>query len=194
MARILRKRGVVKSNFPRKAEFIQHVRACLAKAREAYPLFTLQDADLPIVFVKNGRMAGMAKVEWGVHQHTFNLEFSIEALDVAWDDMVKNTIPHEIAHIVDYFLHPRKSSYGHSRIWRIICLTLGGNGNTYHNYAVTKARTVTKVRFRYVASCGTEVWVTKQMHNKIQKGSSRMLVSTRGRITAEHCTWHEKTV
>ena len=191
MAKVLRKRGEVTRNFPRRTEFVQRVRACLALARAAYPEFTLQDKDLPIVFYKNGRAAGMAKWLDKGNEVIYNIEFSVEAINNEWDDMVKNTIPHEVAHIVDRFINGKCNK--HNYIWQSICQRLGGSASSTHSYAVTRARKMTKIL--YTASCGTEVWVTKRMHNDIQrKNQVRILSSTRGRITSQHCNWVEKKV
>jgi len=190
MSRILRKRGAVKANFPRKAEFVQRVRDCLALARQKYPTFTLEDKDLPIVFYKKGHAAG--KAVWTTGAETvYNIEFSVEAIGLEWDDMVNETIPHEVAHIVDRFIHGRSNN--HNKVWKVIFRSLGGvKLKSTHNYAVTKARKTTKILYR--ATCGTEIWLTKRMHSQVQQGQVRVIRRTDGLISAESCQWVSQKV
>lgn len=185
MSIVIRKRGVVEQSFPRKAEFIQHVQDCLAKARSLFTGFDLENYEIPIVFKRNGCAAGTARCRGGV----YNLEFSIEAIGLDWDQMVNETIPHEVAHIVDHVLNRR---FDHGIIWAMYCRKLGGNPSRTHNMAVTKARKVSKVK--YTATCGTVLWLTVAMHNKVQRGQVRVLRSTGGKIVAECCNWEKMAV
>jgi SprT protein len=92
-----------------------------------------------------------------------------------FQDMLDNTVPHEIAHLVTY-MRPdlgRKHDAG----WRRICLALGGNGLRCHAYDVPVTN-----GFTYRASCGTLITVSKVIHNKIQMGQSRRLKKTGGRV------------
>ena len=188
MSVVLRKRGAVDS-FPRKAEFIQHVKACFAKARTSFSGFTIPDSEIPILFVANGRAAGRVRWKTQLGRTTYNIEFNIDAINKDWDEMVNETIPHEVAHIVD---HVYRGKTNHDRFWAMFCHTLGGNANRTHSIPVEKARKTMK--YRYVASCGTEVWLTTQMHNKVQIGQLRRLSRTGGLIDRTRCTWEQKAV
>ncbi len=92
-----------------------------------------------------------------------------------FQDMLDNTVPHEVAHLVTY-MRP-DLGYKHDAGWRRICLALGGNGLRCHAYDVPVTN-----GFTYRASCGTLVTVSKVIHNKIQQGQSRRLKKTGGRI------------
>lgn len=188
MTHIFRKRGAVTRDFYRRAEFEREVYSAIAKATQLYP--QLQGIRIPVVFFKQGQTAGWAKWRMIGGVYHYNLEFNIEAIQGNWDDMVGDTIPHEIAHIVDHVVHG--VSHGHGATWKRIARSLGCTGKRCHNYKISRARRTTK--YRYVASCGTEVWLSKQMHNKVQLGQVRVLNKTRGRITASHCTGHRKVV
>ncbi len=188
MSVVLRKRGAVDS-FPRKAEFIQHVRVCLAKARLKFDKFNIPDAQIPVTFVAKGRAAGMAKWAKRFGESVYNLEFNVDAINKDWDEMVNEVIPHEVAHVVDYVYRGKSN---HDRFWSMLCSQLGGNPSRTHTIPVEKARKTTKVQ--YIASCGTEVWLTTQMHNKVQKGGVRRLTRTGGLIDASRCKWIQKAV
>lgn len=189
MSVVLRQRGVVNS-FPRKTEFMYHVYNCLAKARLSFSAFKLQDHEIPVVFVAKGRAAGMAKFRKNALGITYNLEFNVDAINKDWDEMVSNTIPHEIAHIVDHAIHGKFN--GHNRIWQRICMILGGDATRTHDIPVEKARKTRKVLYK--ATCGSEIWLTMRMHNQLQRGSILTVRKTGGKITAQHCTGRMQAV
>ena len=185
MTIILRKRGAVTAFFPRKHEFIRKVRECQELARQKFPEFNLTDEQLPIVFVAKGRNAGMARWKRNFDgSMTYNVEFNIEAITNHWDDMTEDTIAHEMAHIVDFVIHGKNN--GHNLLWKRIARKLGCSGERTHNYEVTKARRTTK--HIYVASCGTEVKLGTQRHNKVRRGSMYIVSRTGGTIATQHYT------
>ena len=192
MVAVFRKRGAITKDFPRKQEFLKHVCEHMENARRLFSEFDLHiGTQVPVVFVARGRAAGMCK--WrrtasGIFQ--YNLEFNINAIMKEWDDMVNDTVPHEIAHIVDHVIHGK--SHGHGYQWKAIARRLGCSGDRCHSYEIEKARKTTKIQ--YVASCGTEIWLTKRIHNQVQNGQVRIISRTRGKITAEHCRWNQTKV
>lgn len=113
----------------------------------------------------------------------FKLRFNREVIPGKhFEDILANTVPHEVAHLCCY----ARPDLGrqHDAGWRRVCIALGGNGNTYHNYETTPKGG----GFTYQASCGTKVTVSKQIHNKIQAGDSRVIKKTRGRVD-RFCLW-----
>lgn len=182
---IIRKRGIVTASFPRKQEFIEKVRECQALARKLYEGhgFYLDNFQLPIVFVAKGNNAGMARFRRNSQNGSviYNLEFNIDAIMKNWDDMVNDTIPHEIAHIVDFAIHGR--SDGHGKKWKRIAHSLGCTGKRTHDYSLEKARVTTKYVYR--ATCGNETKVGPKVHRKIQTGSVYTMRGSNGRLTGE---------
>jgi len=181
MTMIIRKRGESTRPFPRKQEFVQKVRECQELARQQFPEFNLLDSELPVVFVEKGTTAGMAKwkrISGG--RIIYNVEFSIEALTNYWDDMTEDTIPHEMAHIVDFVINGKSNN--HNKVWQRIAHRLGCSGQRTHSYQVTKARQYKK--FVYVATCGTTHKVGTKVHNKIQRGVVYSDHRTGGKLTA----------
>lgn len=177
---ILRQRGIYYWDFPGKKEFIDLVRQCQAEARRIYPDFKLKDDELPIVFVKSGRAAGMAKRQ----KNIYNLEFSVEAILKDRDEMINNTIPHEMAHIVDMCLHGGKSSHG--PLWQAITQSLGGSTQRTHDIPLRKARRSRK--YIYKASCGTEVEVGPRHHKSVYRGGKLIVKKTGGTVMRKHFT------
>src|SRR5690625_2408802 len=99
--KIIRQRGIITEYFPGREDFIRYTRKNQAKARQLFPAFTLQDEDLPIVFTQSGRVAGMAKRKGDI----YNIEFNVEAILRDWEEMVNNTIKHEMVYLVYIFIH-----------------------------------------------------------------------------------------
>lgn len=179
-SKILRQRGIFRGNFEGRTEFIARVRTCQADARRLFPDFKLTDDELPIVFVWSGRVAGMAKRQKDV----YNLEFNIEAIHRDRTEMVDNTIPHEMAHIVDMYLHGGKSSHGPR--WQAIIQALGGSTDRTHDIPLTKARRSRK--YLYTASCGSTVEVGPRHHKAVQRGGKLVVKKTGGKITRHDFT------
>lgn len=111
-----------------------------------------------------GNSAGQATLRRG----ELILRFNIEAIEKAYTDMVEDTIPHEVAHLV-CFLDP---TYGknHNQGWSDMAKSLGGSGERIHKIRLSKARRVR--RYCYVLSDGSELALTKDQHLKLQEGRS----------------------
>jgi predicted SprT family Zn-dependent metalloprotease len=186
MTQIFRKRGIDTSHFEGKAEFVARVHEVMEMARDKFPTFDIQNNHLPIVFFKTGAHAGTARWRSKFGQRQFNVEFNTVAIKGNREDMLSDTIPHEIAHIVDIYING--SSDGHGPRWKRIAKSLGCGAKRTHSYDMTEAKR-TRRRAVYVATCGTELKVSIQTHNKIQqRGQVRQLTSTRGKVGRDQFT------
>src|SRR5690606_27376525 len=177
---ILRQRGIYTQDFRGRLEFLKRVRECQTKAHGLFPDFKLKVEELPVVFVRSGRIAGMAKRQ----RNIYNLEFSVEAILKDWEEMITNTIPHEMAHIVDMYLHGGHSSHGPR--WKYIVQRLGGSSDRTHDIPLNKSRRSRK--YIYQASCGTVVEVGPRHHNTIAQGGKLTVKRTGGLVTRKHFT------
>ena len=139
-----------------------------------------------VSFNLRGRVAGWAGCTLCRMTRTasnFRLRFNCELIEGKhFDDMVNNTVPHEIAHLVCY-ARPDLGSK-HDAGWQRVCLALGGDGKRCHTYEVSPRGG----GFTYRATCGTVLTVSRQIHNKIQQGQGRVLKKTRGRVD-RFCAW-----
>ena len=181
---IIRKRGIEHLTFPKKAEAVQRIRSIQQLARNQYPVFTLTDEELPIVFFNGGTTGGCAKVREVGLRLIYNLEVNVQAIEVDWDHVTYETIPHEMAHIVNRYINGDQVKC-HGIEWKRIARRLGCQGNRTHNMPLQKVRQRRPSRkFTYLATCGTEVEMSSIRHKRLQRGSYYTLRSTRGRITA----------
>ena len=89
------------------------------------------------------------------------------------EEMVNDTIAHELAHIITGHLYPDER--GHGRQWRRIARVLGGSGNRSHRLDVTHHRVRSVRRIPYHCSnenCGRTYQLTMIRHNRVLKGES----------------------
>ncbi len=96
--------------------------------------------------------------------------------------ILNNTIPHEIAHIVTHYC-----GYGmkHDKIWKQICILLGGNGHVYCRANITLKKTRNVKEYLYMTTCGNKVKVSSIRHKRIQEGKTYYLKSTKGKVIKE---------
>lgn len=142
--------------------------------------------DPSVTFNLRGRVAGWAGCKYCMltQQKKYTLRFNSEIIQGKhFDDMMQNTVAHEVAHLV-CFARPDLGSK-HNPGWKRVCVALGGNGSRTHSYETAPAR---GVGFTYRASCGTEITVSQIIHRKIQAGQGRVLKKTRGRVD-RFCVW-----
>lgn len=140
------------------ANFTQLVRICIEAAEEKYGLLGPVD----IRFDLKGMAAGQAQLRRG----KLIVRFNREALAKDWDHMVRETIPHEIAHLVAY-ARPNLGAKGHNAMWKRIAQSLGCKGDRCHTIQLTPTRK--RVRYFYKLPSGTELLVGPQQHKNIQK-------------------------
>lgn len=161
------------------ADFTRLVNLCLDAAREHFGDF----AQVTIRYDLRGRAAGMAccrRNRLTGEASDLTLRFNVEALEKDWSHMVRETIPHEVAHIVGYAL-PHLGARNHNTAWRRISQTLGARGDRCHTMQLTAARH--SVRYRYVLDNGQEVIAGPRHHKQIQQHGR--LAGIRARDTRE---------
>ena len=95
----------------------------------------------------------------------WDLRINMEALTKYTDHYIKETVGHEVAHLVACFVFQAK---GHDRRWKRVMLDYGLKPSRCHTYDLTPARRVEK--FEYKCFCKTHK-VGKKVHQKIQRGS-----------------------
>lgn len=134
-----------------------------AKAADLYAL------DLSIVSIDcslRGRVAGKAGYQQSraTGARTYFLKFNADLIDRELDNMLNDTVPHEIAHIVCY-MKPELGS-GHDYGWKRVCKALGGSGETKHSLEVVYG---TGNTYEYTSASGHTVRLSEQRHKKIQQ-------------------------
>lgn len=137
-----------------------------------------------VSFNLRGRVAGKAGMRTvirasGAREIYYSLKFNRDLIaGKHFQDILDSVIPHEIAHLVCF--EREDLGNGHNRGWQRVCRSLGGTGETYHDFEVTYAHG----GYTYRATCGTLVTVSKIIHKRLQSGAqTRTLRATGGKIS-----------
>jgi len=137
--------------------------------------------DVEISCKLRGRVAGRAARSYTTD--TYSLEFNKEAIALHYDEMVKNTVPHEIAHLICY--HNPRLGRNHDSGWKSVCRSLGGSDSRCHSMELTPGKRIRK--FTYISDSGQSIDLTTIRHNRLQRG--QVLAYTL-RATSEQITRH----
>jgi SprT protein len=163
------------------ANFTALVKLCIEAAEAKYGKMPAID----IRYDLKGRAAGQAGCHRRFDGSAFNLflRFNREAITKDWDTMVKQTIPHEVAHLVAYCF-PRLGAKNHNWKWAEIDRSLGGTGERCHRMELTPGRKTT--RYRYVLDSGQEISVGPKHHANLQRGAVMKLRKSGEALTKTH--------
>lgn len=168
------------------------IQAFIAKVRENMELAeTLYGVDMSKVQVrcdiKGYRTAGQA----GRKNGQYYLRFHPVAIQHHYNTMVKNTIPHEVAHLVAFMLG---KGFRHDSWWRYYDKGLGGNGERCHSMDIrietgytgtTRRKTVSK-KFLYRCENGKTIELGLGRHNSLRTGKVLYYVwGNNGKITKQ---------
>ena len=144
------------------------VRSCIDKAKELYPDIGDKLDKCRVTFKQKGRIA--AKAMWG---STIEVMINMEAYALDPDEMINDTIPHEVAHLVAALHHSADCS--HDPRWQRICLALGGTAKRTHSMKLTPIRK--SKRFLYRNENGAEVTLKQGRHSNLQLGKNGYLIN-----------------
>lgn len=139
--------------------------------------FSIPASAINISFTNRGGAAGQAMRRFD----QYSLKFSLESANVDPSDMLNDTIPHEIAHLVCFFDPSLGRNHDHG--WKRVCIGLGGSGKRTHSQTLTKGRYRTQYLYRMPSGREFETGVVR--HRKIQNGA---VYTFRGgdKMRAEH--------
>lgn len=159
----------------------------LAKAKVLFPVCgDLKISD--ILFYSKGTAAGYAGHETLHGIRKYFLKFSTEAYDIAPETILNDTVPHEVAHLVAFAM--AGATYNripaHGKVWKSICIRLGGTGERTHSITLTSARR--RVRYIYTLNSGRVLSLTKAFHVKLTNGQAFHTRNNQEAIAACHYT------
>ena len=126
------------------------VKEYILKAHKIFgPAAMAKVSDVLIEYFDKGKAAAMATV--GTLSQTGKvvglIQFSMRLVIRRLIMMIKQIVPHELAHVI---CMANGWDMGHGRIWRNVCMMLGGNGNTFHTMETIDGR----YKKLYEAQCG----------------------------------------
>lgn len=130
-----------------------------------------------VLFNLKGATAGQA------FRRTRKMRFNLALADRHPDQFLSRTVPHEMAHILQFIHYP--NSKPHGREWDHFCRVLtGATMPRCHDYDVTGIKRQKKklTRYKYVCDCNTPHNVTSIKHNRIQNGSCYICINCRSKL------------
>lgn len=135
---------------------------------EAKKLFNVDLSAMQVKYNLTGQTAGWAQSRRTINgglTHIIRLNRQmISGTEDAYNDMVADTISHEIAHII---CHERPElGRKHDAGWKNVHRRLGGNGKRTHNIDVAAMTG----GYDYLTDAGVVVTFAKGRHSKIQRG------------------------
>ena len=170
-----------------RAEMTAEFQRVEALARELFPQYRTARVPRLTFFIK-GRNAGVAKLgDWEVSIN--------EYLGAQNREMIFNTISHEIAHIVAFYVYADR---GHGAHWKRVHRMLGGTGERCYNAEANNVQPLAGRRTNwYMYRCpntGIESWIGPKFHSGLQTGKYGSLrnVKHNVRIERSHFTGQSK--
>jgi len=135
-----------------------------------------QQFEFPTIrYAKRGTTAGTASYNrWEVN---FNAVLLMENID----KFIDRTVPHEMAHLIDYQLHPWNFDQGakrklHGPSWKAIMRVMGGPTTRCHDYDTTTSRVSNPTRVKYLykcETCGRDMFLGPKRHLRMSSGITR---------------------
>ena len=143
---------------------------------QAKSLFDIKTKPVDIVFDLKGRNAGMYRVKQ--QGRLFNrrwqrqIRYNPFIFAKYFDDNVKTTIPHEVAHYVADIIYGLKNIKPHGREWKEIMHCFEADASVTANYDLTGIPLRQKKSYSYRCGCREHQLGTAR-HNRIIKERSR---------------------
>ena len=154
------------------AQFIAKVHEVMQKANEMYNIDIKLDVQ---VNIRGSRIAGCAERKLGVYRVRLNPLFCQQQPE----DMMNDTIPHEIAHIVCFAL---KCDDGHGPKWKKIAKSLGSTGQRTCDLKIIDPK---KTYYYVVFANGAKVDIGQVRYNQVMAGKKTYTHKVHGKINKD---------
>lgn len=128
-------------------------------------LFNRQFPLIPVNFKLTGRAAGM----YHVHRHKRYIRYNPYLFAKYFDDNLRNTVPHEVAHYIADMVYGINNIKPHGREWRAIMRQFGVEARASCNYDLQGIPHRQHRRFTYQCLCRSYEISTRR-HNMIIRG------------------------
>lgn len=115
-----------------------------------------------VIFKRSGTTAGFATCDCKV------LMFQLDLAEHHERDFIDNTVPHEVAHNIQFHIHPTSQAHGYE--WKFIMTrVMGILPDRCHSYNTLVTSVKRETRHIYTCPCQKEFKVSTTTHNRIQK-------------------------
>jgi len=112
------------------------------------------------------------------------VRFNFTVAKQNYEEFVKRTVPHEVAHIMQHKLSLRSKPHGYdwAKVMRFFGTPPDRCNSNYNMEGIAPARKTQKFAYK-CNGCAKEYSVGKKVHNKIQNGSNYFCRKCRSRIS-----------
>lgn len=145
-------------------DIIEHSQKIYNELCERYNLIAYP---LAIQFTLRGTTAGRAFNNSSTNERRITYNPYIAATN--YQEFVYDTIPHEVAHIIQVDIDPRSQSHG--ELWKSIMRGMGLEANRCHSMDASNVKHNKVKRFVYSCDLGCIYNISAKRHNKIQNGA-----------------------
>lgn len=119
-----------------------------------------------VAFDLRGRAAGQAV--FARRSRECRIRINAKLLASHPREMLDETVPHEVAHVVIYRLHGRRVR-PHGAEWKALMRAFGVAPEPCHTLPSEPARRLKQYRYR--CACSEPVWLTSIRHNRARRGT-----------------------
>ena len=160
----------------------QVIAKCNTVFEKAKELYGLDLSVCTIRFDLKGRVGGTAGARGSslAGTRSYQMRFNADMVQRDTVEMVDETVPHEIAHIV-CFMNPKLGS-NHDAGWARVCRQLGGNGSRTHDMPVVYGKGNT---YEYITTNGNTIRLSERHHATVQRGRSLLLKRGKGSVNKD---------
>lgn len=151
------------------ARAIQHTEYWTRRARE---IFAVSARRLPVPDVRfdlRGRSAGQAV--FARRSRQIHIRINAALLASHPTEMLDDTVPHEVAHVVIFRLYGRRAK-PHGEEWKALMRAFGIDPRPCHTLPAEPTRQLK--RFRYDCACEEPAMLTSIRHRRAQQGTDYM--------------------
>lgn len=144
------------------------IKECLKKATIHYNPVAFSTPR--VSYTLRGTVGGMANLTtWTILVNSILLMENLE-------DYIENTIPHEVAHLIDYKVHgiqyKGRKQIQHGYTWQQVMRVFGCDPSRCHSYDVSRAQVKKKAKYHYKCKgCAKDFFLGPVRHKKILGGA-----------------------
>lgn len=131
---------------------------------QAEAIFGRRFERVPVLFDLKGRSAGMFKI---LGKQRF-IRYNPWIFAKYYDENLRDTVPHEVAHFIVHEVYPRRGTKPHGRQWRELMARFGADAGVTFDRDLDGVPQRSQKSHRYFCGCQVhEVSTTR--HNRVQR-------------------------
>lgn len=142
--------------------------------RRAEGIFERTFDRIPVLFDLKGRTAGMFKT---IGDRRF-IRYNPWIFAKYFEENLRDTVPHEVAHYIVHELHPYGRVKPHGRKWRRVMSLFGADPGVTFDLDLSDVPQRRQRTHPYRCNCAQLHQVSTTRHNRVQRGKGRYLCLT----------------